>query len=256
MTIDLSEDQARLLRLRAQRLGCNHENQDLSTVTDVVRDCCGLQAQDSRQAPLSIHARSQGLTAADLEAARVKERSIVRTWCMRGTLHFVTVTDLPWMTSLFGPLFVKRGQRRLADFGLDEEDCDRAVAVVRDALTDHDPLTREEVADRLLREGFEFDPDGRAAVHIVRRACLEGVACEVSPRNGKETYALLDDWVSLNSAPDRGDALSELARRYVAAYEPATPDDLYKWSGLYKRDVRTGWEAIEDELTEVEVTGE
>jgi hypothetical protein len=42
----------------------------------------------------------------------------------------------------------------------------------------------------------------------------------------------------------------------MAAYESATSEDLYSWSGLYKRGVRTGWEAIEDELTEVDIAGE
>lgn len=247
-------EQARQLRLRAQ--GLMDDGEAEFTVAGVVHDCCGLQAQDARQAPLGVRARGSELTAIDVERARFEDRSIVRTWCMRGTRHYVTIEDLSWLRSLFGPLYVDRGQRRLTQLGLDDEAAERAVAVIRDALANVGPLTRDEVADRLLDDGFDFDPDGQAPVHIVRRACLEGVAIEAAPRDGKERYALLDDWVSLDSPLDREDALAELARRYVAANEPATPDDLYSWSGLYKRDVRTGWEAIEDELTEVEIAGE
>lgn len=226
-----------------------------TTVAAAVRDCCGLQAQNARQAPLGIRARGPELTAADVEAARVDDRSIVRTWCMRGSLHFVTTDDLPRELSLFGPLYVYRGQRRLADLGLDEDDCERAMGVLRDTLADDGPLTRDEVVERLLAEGFEFDPDGQAPVHVVRRACLEGIVIEAASRDGEETYALLDDWIPLDPSADREDALADLAQRYVAAYEPATPEDFYSWSGLYKRDVRAGWEAIEDDLTEVEIEG-
>lgn len=76
------------------------------------------------------------------------------------------------------------------------------------------------------------------------RACLEGIACEAAAHDGEETYTLLNDWVSLDPAPDRDGALAELARRYLAAHEPATPDDFYAWSGLYKRDASDGWDAI------------
>lgn len=253
MAIKLSKERARLLRLRAQGL---LEDESAATVADVVRGRCALQAQDAGQAPLAIRARSRDLRAADVERERVQERSIVRTWCLRGTLHYVTTADLPWLRSLSGPLYVDRGQRRLAELGFDEDDAERAMGVLRKALSEDGPLTRGEVADRLLAAGFEFDPDGQAPVHVVRRACLVGVACEAAERDGEETYALLYDWVSLDDPPDREDALAELARRYVAAHEPATVDDLYRWSGLYKRDVRSAWEAIEDELTEVDVDGE
>lgn len=253
MSTTLSETQARRLRMHAQ--GLDDRGTD-TTVAAVVRDCCGLQAQNAQQAPLSIRARGPELTATDVEAARVVDRSIVRTWCMRGSLHYLATADLPRELSLFGPLYVDRGQRRLTDLGLDVDDCERVMTIVRDTIVDEGPLTRGEVAERLLAEGFEFDPDGQAPVHIVRRACLEGISIEATSRDDEETYALLDGWVSLAPAPDREDALADLARRYVAAHEPATPEDFYSWSGLYKRDVRAGWEAIEEDLTDVEIEGD
>lgn len=253
MGIELSEERARRLRSRAQGLA---DDTAADSVAAVVRRCCGLQAQDARQAPLGIRARGRGLTAIDVAVARVDDRTVARTWCMRGTLHYVATDDLSWLLSLFGPLYVDRGRRRLADLGFDADDAEHAVATLREAVADDGPLTRDEIAARLLDEGYAFDPDGQAPFHLVRRACLAGVAIEAAPRDGTATYALLDDWVSLDPAPDRDDALAELARRYVTAYEPATPDDLYAWSGLHKRDVRAGWDAIEADLHEVEVGGE
>lgn len=254
MPVELSAEQARLLRVRAQCL-TGDEVLDAS-VADTVRNCCGLQAQDAGQAPLSIRARCRGVTAGDVQRARFEDRSIARTWSMRGTRHYVATEDLSWLRSLFGPLYVDRGQRRLTQLGLDEADCERAMAMLRDALQESGPHTRDEIASQLLDEGFDFDPDGQATIHVVRRACLAGIAVEAAPRDGQETYALLDDWLSIDTPPDRAAALTELARRYVAAHEPATVDDFYSWSGLYKRDVRTGWQAIEDDLIEVEVAGE
>ncbi|WP_129113588.1 winged helix DNA-binding domain-containing protein [Halegenticoccus tardaugens] len=254
MVTGLSGEQARLFRLRAQSL-VNDDN-PAAAIPTVIHDCGGVQAQDARQAPLAIRARSREVTVADVEAARIEDRSVIRTWCMRGTLHYLTTEDVSWLLPLFGPLYVDRGQRRLTQLGLNEDDCERAMAVVRSALADHGPLTRGEIAERLLAEGFAFDPDGQAPIHVVRRACLEGIAIEVGAADDRERYGLLDEWLSLDPAPEQIDALAELARWYVAAYEPATLDDFYAWSGLYKRDVRSGWEAIEDELTEVDIAGE
>jgi hypothetical protein len=42
----------------------------------------------------------------------------------------------------------------------------------------------------------------------------------------------------------REDALAELARRYLAAYAPATLDDFASWAGLPMPDLRTGWQRI------------
>lgn len=254
MPIDISETQARLLRLRAQRL--DHSRETLTTVADVAHDVCGIQAQDTDQAALGVRVRSTGLTVADVDAARVAERSIVREYCMRNTLHFVSVADVPWLLSLFGPLYVKRGRTKLATVGLDDSDCERAMGIIRNAIAGQGPLTRPELAAELLASGFDFDSSGPASYRLVRRACLEGIVCKAGFRDGTETYALLDSWVSLDSAPDEETALAELARRYVAAYEPATLDDFYKWSGLYKNDARIGWAAIEDELTEVSIAGQ
>lgn len=230
-----------------------------STISAVARDVCGIQAQDRAQAALGVRARSTNLTASDVLTARVESRAVVRTYAMRCTLHLVATEDLPWLLTLFGPLYIKRGKRRLANVGLEEEDCMRAVGIIREALADRGALTRPELAEALLAEGFDFDPSGPASYRLVRRACLEGAICKAGFRDGSETYAALGEWAGLEPVPetasDHGGALAELARRYLAAYQPATVDDFYKWSGLYKKDAAAGWNAIRDDRTEVSVSG-
>ena len=52
-----------------------------------------MQAQDYTGALWSIGLRMPNATEAEVERA-IKERKIVRSWPMRGTLHFVAATDL------------------------------------------------------------------------------------------------------------------------------------------------------------------
>src|SRR5919199_643906 len=87
MTISLSHDRVRRLRLRAQRLAPYPPA--AAHVEQVVKDLCGVQAQEPLAAALAVRAGSVRLVAADVERTRVRERSVVRTWGPRGTLHLL-----------------------------------------------------------------------------------------------------------------------------------------------------------------------
>src|SRR5947209_18720576 len=105
MALTLSDNQTRFLRLRAQRLISPLAN-NITGVAGVVKALCGIQAQDARAAELAVRVRSMGLVAADVEWARVQERSIIRTWGQRGTLHLLATEDVGWLLSLLGPIFI------------------------------------------------------------------------------------------------------------------------------------------------------
>src|ERR1700674_70361 len=105
MPISLSDEQVRALRLRTQRLTPQQPGA-ASSVARVMREMCGVQAQDASAAALAVRVRSVGLVAADVERARVEERTITRTWGPRGTLHLLATEDLDWLLPLLGPIFV------------------------------------------------------------------------------------------------------------------------------------------------------
>jgi hypothetical protein len=81
------------------------------------------------------------------------------------------------------------------------------------------------------------DPAGQAAIHVVRRAALAGVLCEVGVRGREELYGAIDP----GPLPPRDAALAELAHRYARAHEPADAADFAAWSGLPAADVRRAW---------------
>lgn len=252
MTLTLSDNQVRFLRLHTQRLVASSVN----NVAHVVRELCGIQAQDARAAELAVRVRSAGLVAADVERARVQERSIIRTWGQRGTLHLLAAEDLGWLLPLLGPIFIAGDRRRRIELGLDEETCARGIAALRDILATQGPLTRAELVEQVAaRTGIRLV--GQAAPHLLARAALEGGICLGPDRGTKPTYVLLADWIDTANMTSlsRDAASAELARRYLAAYGPAEPDDLAAWSGLPMSDVRAGWKSIENDLTDVETAG-
>lgn len=238
------------MRLRAQWL--DPQSADVTAgVARVVRALCSVQAQELAAADLAVRVRRAGLVAADLAYARMHDRSVVRTWAMRGTLHLVATDDLAWLLPLLGPIFIATSARRRAELGLDEALCARGIRAIRDILAAHGPLTRDELVDRLTARGIHLV--GQARPHLISRAALEGIVCFGPDRGAEPTYVLLDDWVDRGErAVSRDAALAELARRYLAAYGPARPEDLAVWSGIAIREARVGWERIADELIEVE----
>ena len=230
----MSPERVRAARMRAQRLDGR-----AGDVAEVVRHLLGVQAQEVRAAGLSIRARADGVDAAAVERALVDDRSIVRIWAMRGTLHYVPAEDARWLHELFDPLQMPGEQRALDVLGVPAAHRARAVTTIRRALADG-PLTRAELCDALRSAGI--DTEGQKAAHLPRLAAIEGHVCFGPRRGGKDTYVLVDDWLGERPRLDRAEALAELARRYLGAYGPAEPRDLAAWSGLPVRDARDGLE--------------
>jgi hypothetical protein len=244
----LSQEQIRLLRLRAQNLH-PEAARSITTTAQVVSKLCGIQAQELPSATLAVRARSQVLTVEDVRRAREEQRSILLTWGMRGTRHLLATEDLGWLLPLFAPVFIRAGERRYRQLGLTQEIRTQAVKLMCDALARRGPLTRPELAEALAARGIPVE--GQAIAHLVRYAALEGVICFGPERDGDLTYVLLEDWVQLEGPLEQELALAELSRRYLKAYGPATPEDLSQWSGLSSSQARAGFKAISNDLLEI-----
>lgn len=255
MTISLSGDHVRFLRLRAQRL-TPHAVIGVASVNQVVRDMCGIQAQDAPAATLAVRARSAGLVVAAVEQARVQDRTIIRTWGPRGTLHLLSTEDLGWLLPLLGPVFVAGDRRRREELGLNEDICARGMRMIHDILSKQGQLTRDDLIERMSIQGIRLE--GQARPHLLARAALEGIIC-FGPDSGAEpTYVLLNDWIDqerLGMRLSGEEAYAELTRRYLNAYGPATLEDQAAWSGLPLSKTRAAWQRIADELLEVEIFG-
>ena len=248
MNLSLSANEARGLRLRSQHLA----ERSAADVGDLVRGIAAVQAQDAVGEVLAVRVRTTGLTVEDMEQARVKERSIVRTWAMRGTMHLMAAKDVRWVLRLVGPFMVRKAKRRQRELGLTDDVYRRAVKVLRQALEDDGALTRRQIAERWAAQ--DLPSEGQAVPHLLNWASLERVICFGPTVSGKATHVLLDSWLD-DDGLDRPDPAAELARLYMSAYAPATPEDFGMWSGLPAAETRRAFESIEGELVCVTVDG-
>ena len=202
-----------------------------------------VQAQDLRGARLAIRARTQGLTAADIDRALTLDRSLVVTWLNRGTLHLVRSEDYGWLHALTTPQLLTGNARRLAQEGVPPDDANRGVALVERALADEGPLTRFELRNRLREANVRTE--GQALVHILMLACLRGIALRGPIVGRQHAYVLVRDWLGPPRPVARDQALVELARRYLRGHGPADDRDLAKWAGITLGDARAALEAAD-----------
>jgi Winged helix DNA-binding domain len=214
----------------------------------VVERLLAVQGQDPRGARLALRARSEGLSAADVDRALTEERSLLITWLNRGTLHLVRSEDYPWLQALTAPPLFTQSGRRLAQEGVPPEDAERAVAEVERVLASEGPLNRDQLRARV--EAIGVRTERQALVHILFAASLRGLIVRGPMVDSKHAFVLVRDWLGEPKPVDRDAALAELARRYLAGHGPASDRDLARWAGLPLRDARAGLNAVASELRE------
>lgn len=250
MEIALTHRQLRRLRAGNQLLASHAR---LNSPASVVRKLCALQSQEWPSAQIAIAARARGITRYDVQHSRENERSFVLTWSLRGTLHLVAAEDIAAQLSLFGRRAIRGTARRYQRLGLTEHVRERSLDEIADILLDAGSLTRAELAERLAWR--DIPVAGQAIHHLVRHAALRGLICLGPERDGALTFVLLKKWLpDFEPVPSNKEQLPALARRYLAAYGPASSADFSRWTGLSARNAQTAFDAIAAETVDVELT--
>lgn len=219
-----------------------------ATPGEVVAHLGAMQAQDYPGALWSVGLRlpeAAGATEADVERA-LAERSIVRTWPMRGTLHFVAAADVRWMVELLAPRVLERAAARRAQLELDKATLAAAARTFEAALAGGRQLTRQAMCDLLNAHGIS--PAGQRGYHVLAHLAQTGLLCFGAAEGKQQTFALLEEWVPGAARLPRDEALAALAQRYFAGHGPATVHDFVWWSGLTVTEARAGLAAAAGEL--------
>jgi hypothetical protein len=223
-----------LCRLRSQLLARN----PAATVPEVVAHFGAVQAQDYLGALWAVGLRMRAAVESDIERA-LAERSIVRCWPMRGTLHFVAAEDARWMLELLAPRVLTRHRARLQrDFALDSRTLRRSRTLIERALQGGNALTRPEIYATLEKAGISTGAS--RGLHILFALAHEHLICFGARRGKQPTFVLLDEWLPATKPKPRLEALAELARRYCTGHGPATAADFAWWSGLTLKEANEG----------------
>ncbi len=165
---------------------------------NVVGEVCGIHAQVQSSAELQLWSRVNRVTAGDVRAALWEERSLIRTWCMRGTLHLLLAEDAGLYVAALRQhdRWWKGAWLRMV--GMTEPELRAVLEAIRES-PEAEPITREALAEKVAARA---GPKGRD------RMIRAGARCS-SPRPSTDTcardrragraspsYARIDGWAS------------------------------------------------------------
>ena len=223
------------------------------TPRDVVRSLGAVQAQDYAGSLWAIGMR-MGRATEDVIEREIADSGIIRTWALRGTLHFVAAEDIRWILTLAAPGVIARNARRYTQLELDDKTLSAAESILVRSLRDGRQLIRKELAAALEEAGISTA--GQRMVYMLQKASLDRLIC-FGARRGKEfTHRLLDEGTHPAGNLERDRALAELAGRYFTSHGPAALQDYIWWSGLPAADARQGLESVKGNLAQEVFDGE
>ena len=217
---------------------------------DAVRRIGSLQAQHPEWPPVALAARAASARTANLAGA-LERRTVVRSSLMRITIHVVAADDLWPMFTVMQPLRLSQwrlllkadpltsrlGKRMLASH-------ETAIAALREeprTSLELDRLMAAEVGPRATSASRPRwrEPESQVVVRAAWRHFAAFVPLVHVPWDGegygRSRYALASEWLG-RKAPDIDEATARthVARRYLAAFGPATVDDLIAYVGRGK----------------------
>ena len=204
-----------------------------------------IQAQDALMVKWAVGVRLPKATEKDVEAA-LDRGEILRTHVLRPTWHIVSAGDLRWMLSLTAPRIQAVMKSRHSELGLDAGTLSKSRKMIEKTLRGGRHATRETLIRAL--EQARIATDENRASHLFAAAELEGLICSGKTQQGKQTFALLEEWVPPSPPIERDEALARLATRYFVSHGPATLEDFTWWSGLTVSDARRALESVKAEL--------
>ena len=229
---------------------------------DVVAAMAGTHAQVMSAAELTIGLRAAGTTRLDVREALWSERSVIKTFGPRGTVHLLPAEELPLWTAALSSVPVSANAAS-ADVRMTSEQTEEVVAAITKVL-DGAELTIDELSEAvieatgpwagdLVMPAFQgMWPRWRQALHL---AGIRGALCFGPNRGRKVTYTSPQRWLPGFRPAETQTALAHVVKRYLHAYGPSTPQRFAHWLSAPTRWAVDVFGSLHDELQRVEVEG-
>jgi hypothetical protein len=242
------------LRLERQRLA---DRAPHDALLDVVRGHVGIQAQVMSSASLALHARVDGLGREDVQRALWQDRSLVKTWAMRGTLHLVAATELPGIVRGLGTRLNWLSPVWLRYFKVTHAEMIALQDGIGDVLTD-EPMTREELATHLARRlgdpAFAERVTSSWGTFLKPAAALGRLA--FGPDRGRNvTFVHPAAWLGAEIPDPDERGVDDAALRHLRAFPGSTKGELARWWGVAPGRLTAPLARLGDRVTIVDIEG-
>jgi len=234
--------------VRATRLAAQGLDDGFGTPAEALERLVCVQAQDLAAAKWVLGARIPGSDEAMIDGA-IDRAELLRSWPMRGTLHFVAPELYRPILRLTAERVLQRATTIHRREGLDDDVAVRARAVAVAELEGGRSATREQLQAAWERAGIPIE--GQRGYHLLWRLANEGLLCcgPIETR-ARQRFALLDEWSPAAPGPavDDEEALARFFVGYARGHGPVSVRDFAWWGGLTMAQARTGLAAAGDEV--------
>ena len=232
------------IRLRSQQLAYPR----FKTPLELVSWTGALQAQDY---PMAKWATGMRLKVPSSVARRKVEEALsggelLRVHVMRPTWHLVPGEDIRWMVKLSARRIRRAGEAFGKDLEISEKLYLKCNRLMENMLSGHKSLTKQEMGAALENAGIAMSP-ARLSLFLMR-AETDGILCSGPDKEGRFTYALLEERAPFAKDLPAEEALAVLAARYFRSRSPAGLQDFVWWSGLSVTEARQALESIRGKL--------
>lgn len=234
---------------------------DVSAV-DVARRLAGLQAQVASAADLAAVVRQASPERGAVAKALLDERTLVKTWAMRGTLHLLPAEEAAAYLVLCSAVRHWEKPSWQKAFGGTPADLEALAEAAAAALAASEVLTREELAAAIVEETgsrhlAETLRSGWGS--LLKPLAWWGVLCHGPAQGTRVTFTAPERWLpGWTGLPPIDEAARTVVHAYLGAHGPATPEMFDNWlmrKMNRKKDVKSWFAAAQDGLSTVEVDG-
>jgi len=196
---------------------------------EAIERLAGIQAQAPDPPYVGLWARLEGFRHSELSHL-ISDRQVVRIALMRGTIHLVTARDCLAFRPVVQPVFDRALSTTTANRPqMKELDLDAIEAAARRLLAER-PRTSKEIGGLLQRWWPERDADTLAFAVRGRLPLVHAPPRGIWGAGGPIACTTAEAWLGQSLATDT--SADALILRYLAAFGPATVNDVQTWSGL------------------------
>jgi hypothetical protein len=224
------------LKLAALRLERQHLERRATrkAMLGVVRDHVAVQAQVIGSAELAIHGRVEGLQRDDIRNALWRDRTLVKTWAMRGTLHLVASDELPELVAALGTRINWLRPLWLRYFKVTKDEMLALQDGIGEVLSDT-PMTRAALGDALAKRLGDQAFAERVTSSwgtFLKPAASRGFLC-FGPDDGRSvTFVDPRDWLGRAMPEPSPDAIGAVIERQLTAFPGSSRGELARWWGV------------------------